>query len=42
MSGGRFLNNLQETLNSMRILPCRSLTKENKLTSGYVAKKLIK
>ena len=42
MSGGRFLNNLREVLNSKRILRCRSLIKENKVTSGYVAKKSIK
>ena len=42
MSGGRFLNNLREVLNSKRILLCRSLIKENKVTTGYVAKKLIK
>ena len=42
MSGGRFLENLQEVLNSKRILWCRSLIKENKVTTGYVAKKLIK
>ena len=29
MSGGRFLNNLREVLNSKRILRCRSLIKEN-------------
>ena len=42
MSGGRFLNNLREVLNSKRILLCRSLIKENKVTTGYVAKKVIK
>ena len=42
MSGGRFLNNLQEVLNSKKILWCCSLIKENKVTAGYVAKKLIK
>ena len=42
MSGGRFLDNLREVLNSKRILRCRSLIKENKVTTGYVAKKLIK
>ena len=42
MSGGRFLNNLREALNSKRILRCRSLIKENKVTTGYVAKNLIK
>ena len=42
MSGGRFLKNLREALNSMRILQCRSLTKENKVATGYVAKKLVK
>ena len=42
MSGGRFLNNLREDLNSKRILRCRSLIKENKVITGYVAKKLIK
>ena len=40
MSGGRFLNNLREVLNSKRILRCRTLIKENKVTTGYVAKKL--
>ena len=42
MSGGRFLNNLREALNSKRILRCRSLIKENKKTTAYVAKMLIK
>ena len=42
MSGGRFLNNLREVLNSKRILRCRFLINENKMTTGYVAKKLIK
>ena len=42
MSGGRFLNNLREVLNSKRILRCHSLIKENKVTTGYVTKKLIK
>ena len=42
MSGGRFLNNLQEVLNSKKILWCCSLIKENKVTAAYVAKKLIK
>ena len=41
MSGGRFLNNLREVLNSKRILRCRSLIKENKVTTEYVAEKLI-
>ena len=41
-SCNRFLNNLREVLNFKRILRCRSLIKENKLTTGYVAKKLIK
>ena len=38
MSGGRFLNNLGEVLNSN--LQCHFLIKENKVTTGYVAKKL--
>ena len=49
MSGGRFLKNLREVLNSKRIFPCHSLIKENKVITGYwdhwdqaVAKKLIK
>ena len=42
MSGSRLLDNLREVLNSKRILRCRSLIKENKVTTGYVAKKLIK
>ena len=42
MSGGRFLNNLREVLNSKRILRCHSLIKENKVATGYVTKKLIK
>ena len=42
MRGGRCLNNMQEVLNSKRILQCRSLIKENKVTTGYVAKNLIK
>ena len=42
MSGGRFLGNLREALNSKSILRCRSLIKENEVTTGYVAKKLIK
>ena len=42
MSGGRFLNNLREVLNSKRILRCRFLIKENKVTTRYVAQKLIK
>ena len=42
MSGVRFLDNLREVLNSKRILRCRSLIKENKVTAVYVAKKLIK
>ena len=42
MSGGRFLNYLREVLNSKRILRCRSLNKENKVTTAYVTKKLIK
>ena len=42
MSGSRFLNNLREVLNSNRILWCRSLIKENKVTTGYVTKRLIK
>ena len=42
MSGTRFVNNLREVLNSKRILWCRSSIKENKMTTGYVAIKLIK
>ena len=42
MSGGRFLNNLREDLNSKRILRCRSLIKENKVTAVYVATNSIK
>ena len=42
MSGRRFLDNLREVLNSKRVLRCRSLIKENEVTTGYVAKKLIK
>ena len=42
MCGSWFLNHLQEVLNSNRILQCHSLIKENKVTTGYVAKKLIK
>ena len=42
MSGGKCLDNLQEVLNSKRISRCRSLIKENEVTAGYVAKKLIK
>ena len=42
MSGGRFSNNLREVLNSKRVLPCRSLIKENKVTTRYVTKKLIR
>ena len=42
MSDGWFLNNLREVLNSKKILQRRSLIKENKKTTGYVAKKLIK
>ena len=42
MIGGRFLDNLWEVLNSKRILRCRSVIKENEVTTGYVAKKLIK
>ena len=38
MSGGRFLDNLREVLNSKRILRCRSLIIENEVTTGYVAK----
>ena len=41
MSAGRFLNNLREVLNSKSILQYYSLTKENKVTTGNVAKKLI-
>ena len=42
MSGGRFLNNLGDVLNSKRILQCCSLIKENKVNTRHVAKKLIK
>ena len=42
MSGGRFLENLQEVLNSNRILWCGSLIKESEVTTGYVAKNLVK
>ena len=42
MSVDRFLDNLRKVLNSKRILWCRSLIKENEVTTGYVAKKLIK
>ena len=42
MSDSRFLDNLREVLNSKRILRCRSLIKEKGVTTGYVAKKLIK
>ena len=42
MCGSWFLNHLREVLNSNRILQCHSLIKENKVTTGYVAKKLIK
>ena len=38
MSGGKFLNNLREVLNSKRILRCHSLIKDKKVTTGYVAK----
>ena len=38
MSGGRFLDNLREVLNSKRILRCHSLSKENEVTTGYVTK----
>ena len=38
MSSGRSLNNLREVLNSKRILRCHSLIKDNKVTTGYVAK----
>ena len=39
MSGSRFLDNLREVLNFKRILQCRSLIKENELTTGYIAKR---
>ena len=42
MSGVRFLENLRGVLNSRTVLRCRSLIKENEVTTGYVAKKLIK
>ena len=42
MSGSKFLNNLRDVLMSNRILQCRWLIKENKMTTGYVAKTLIK
>ena len=42
MSGGKCFDNLQEVLNSERILRCLSLIKENEVTAGYVAKQLIK
>ena len=42
MNGGRFLDNLRDVLKSRKILWCRSLIKENEVTTGYVAKKLIK
>ena len=42
MSDGWFLNNLREVLNSNRISRCRYLIKENKVTTGYNAKKLVK
>ena len=42
MSVDRFLDNLRKVLNSKRILWCCSLIKENEVTTGYVAKKLIK
>ena len=38
MSGGRFLDNLRDVLNSKRILRCHSLIKENEVTTGYVGK----
>ena len=41
-SGGRFLDNLGEALNSKMTLRCRSLIKENEVTTGSIAKKLIK
>ena len=42
MSGGRFLDDLRKVLNFKRISRCCSLIKENKVTTGYVAKSLIK
>ena len=42
MSGGRFLDNLGEVLNSKMILRCRYLIKENEVTAGSIAKKLLK
>ena len=42
MSVDRFLDNLRKVLNSRSILRCRSLIKENEVTTGYVAKTLIK
>ena len=42
MGSGRFRDTLREVLSSKRILWCRSLIKENEVTTGYVAKKLIK
>ena len=38
ISGGRFLGNLREVLNSKRILRGHSLIKENEVTTGYAAK----
>ena len=38
MSDSRFLDSLQEIFNSKSILWCRSLIKENEVTTGYVAK----
>ena len=42
MAVSKFLDNLREVLNSKRILRCRSLIKENEVTTGSVAKNLIK
>ena len=42
MNGGKCFDNLQEVLNSKRILWCLSLIKENEVTAGYAAKQLIK
>ena len=38
ISGDRSLNNFGEVLNSKRILRCRSLIIENKVTTGYISK----
>ena len=42
MSGSRFLNSLREVLDSKRILWCRCLIKESKVTTECVAKMLMK